>query len=252
MAEPKAYLHNGQSWENLEAFLQQRGIVPDNGQFTARQLARELTRQGWRWQLNGASAKATKAFTMSGTESYTVHEHGHDQVAALASILVQAIEIDERFGLAPTSPIRADIVVRAPDQRIVTLVEVKGGRDLSDQVAAGVRGNLLRFSRGSYLVPFFLVVSQEHGFLWDQRAGVLPYAPASEKFSMVPVIAHYLPWVQPEERLSANELQAAFALWLRDVSDHAPHHPAPAQDLIADIDFLEAIQGATITTHERG
>lgn len=236
--------------EEPEVFLQQRGVVPDNGAFTTRQLARELTRRGWRWELEPDTVRATKAYTTTGPFSQSFVSHVPDQVAALTQILAGAIRFDEANGLALTRPIQADIVVRAPDQRVVALVEVKSGRTFSDELARHLRQNLVSNSREYSLAPFFLLVTRDVGFLWDQRSDSLPFSPATSMFSMRPVIAYYLRWLEPDERTSEFELGLAAAAWLRDLAS-GEGGPLEIERILEGTEFLEAIHGGSVETEGR-
>src|SRR5262245_17472909 len=113
------------------AFLVRRGIQPENGNYSTRQLARELTRRGWRWDIDDESVRATKAYTPSGTVSQSFLARGNDTLALLASVLVNAIRFDDENGYPLVNPYRADIVVRTLESRIIALVEVKNSLSLT-------------------------------------------------------------------------------------------------------------------------
>lgn len=248
MAESRKRNKTDESWQEPEAFLRARGIVPDNGEFTERQLVRELTRRGWRWDIDPPTVRATKAYTTTSTVTQTFVSHNSNQLTALVSVLARAIRFDEEHGLTLTRSVPADIVIRAPDQRIVALVEVKGIRTLSDSLATHLRGNLVSYSLEYSLAPFFLLVTQEVGYLWDQREGVLPFSPATLKFSMRPIVHHYLKWLSPGEQAGSSELGLAVAEWLNDLAHPDPLRPMSRELVLQDPGFLDAIQGATALT----
>lgn len=248
MAQRISLRHDEYLSEESTAFLQRRGIVPANGRFTSEQLAHELTRRGWRWQAAQGRVRVTRAYTPSGTKAQSFESAEPDQVVALASLLIDAIRFDEERGIGFARPIRADVVIRAPDQHVIAIIEAKALQGLSNRLAAEFRGNLISSSSGYALAPFFLLVTQDAGFLWDQRVSVPPHSLATRRFSTIPVIVRYLPWLGPGERPGGNELALAVASWLDDLANPIPHRPAPAEEAFAGTAFLDAIKGAMIAT----
>jgi hypothetical protein len=231
-----------------EAFLRRRGIFPANGGFTAPQLEQELTRRGWRWRSESGRVEATKSLTSTGSVSTRIVSDEADHVAGLVSVLVEAIQFDDRQGLLVTGPIDADIVVRAPDQRVIAIGEAKGGQSPSPELAARYRESFVGHSNVFALAPYFLMIWREVAFLWDQRVGIDPTSPPTLEFAMAPVIAHYLPWLREGERPGATEIALAVAQWLDDLANPIPHRPSPVSDVFAGTDFLEAIRGASVLT----
>ena len=237
--------------EDPEAFLVRRGIGPDNGAYSVEQLTQELTRRGWRWRSEPGTIQADKAYTPTGTVSQSMVSHNPDERAAFASVLAGAIWFDEKNGLSLAKNIPADIVVRARDGRIVAIGEVKGGHPLTDGLAAEIRRNIVRRASEYALAPFFLLVTRETGYLWDQRAGVYPWTKANLRFSMEPVVKGYLPWLRAGERPGPAELGLATANWLQDLADQNPWRQGPGGGVFAETEFLVAIQGASVESDAR-
>lgn len=231
-----------------ERFLSDRGIVPLIGRFTERQLSRELTRRGWLWTAIEGRVEATKAHTDSGSVSTHVVSTNPDRVAALALVLTEAIHFDERKGVVLTGAIEADIVIQAPDHRVIAIGEVKGGDSLPRGHAATFRRNLIAHSSMFALAPFFLLIWHDVGYLWDQRMDANSLLSPSLKFPMTPIVRHYLPWTDGNERLSSTEIGLAAARWLGDLASPAFKLEARSLNPFAETDFLNAIQGASIIT----
>jgi len=233
-------------WEP-EPFLLRRGIAPVNGGFTEQQLVRELARRGWRSRLAPDRIEASKAHTSTGMVSTHIVSDESDRIAALASILVEAIRFDDRKGLLLTGPLESDIIVQTPDRQVIAIVEIKGGQSLSNEPAAKFRGNLVNISNAFALAPFLLMIWRDVGYLWDQRTEVSSTAPATLTFPMDQVVAHYLPWLHEEERPGSTELVLAVARWLNDLAKSGTQPQTPASDAFMGTDFLDAIRGATVT-----
>lgn len=148
-----------------------------------------------------------------------------------------------------TTLIRPDIVVQAADGNIVALVEVKNPETFTAEIAAGIRRNMVHHGRMGLWSPFFLLVSQDTGYLWDQRSGrTTPDASPTLEFSMRPVVLHYLPSFANGTRLSGSQLELAVAQWLSDLARDATIGPTGADRAFDATDFLHLIRGGRVET----
>lgn len=231
--------------------LHRRGIAPGDNGYTARQLARELARRGWRWNLDTDGASATKGFSPTGTGSTTVFQLGPEQTKNLIVVLAHAIRFDEEHGLTLVGPYRADIVVRAPDGRIVAIAEINNRIDLNSNVAVDFRRDLIADNQLDPWIPFLLVISQDVGFLWDRGASGQPFVNPSASFPTSSILEHYLPWYDPAKRLSNEEVQHTVARWLRDIASNESGRPTDVDASLMKTTFLEAMHGASVSTDDR-
>src|SRR5687768_1644703 len=142
---------------------------------------------------------------------------------------------------------RADLAVQAVDGNVIAMVEVKNPATLSAEDAAAIRRSLVSHSRPDWWSPFFMIVSQDTGFLWDQRSLPPDSAPLpTAEFPMAPVVARYLPSFVGGPRLSGSQLELAVQEWLADLAgsfDDRPHEPDVA---LAETGFLEMIRGGIV------
>ena len=115
---------------------------------------------------------------------------------------------------------RADIVVHGPDGTPVAIVEVKNREELSADVAAVLRRNLVLHGLPAS-VPFFVLVSQEAGFLWKDGPQQDPGSPPTQQFSMRNVLRRYLPKLDPNDRLRGLQLELLVQQWLSDLANSA-------------------------------
>lgn len=228
------------------ALLELRGIEPKDGHFTARPLARELARRGWRWELGSGKVRVTKAFSPMAAATPTFVAHGEDQAEALAIVLADAIRYDEERGLSLAGPYRPDIVLRAPDGRTLAAVEIRSRENLTGGIAVHFRRDLMADGRLDSRIRFFGVLSQDIGFLWDQPADRSPAAEPTISFPMTPVVAHYAEWLGRGERLTEGELEPIAALWLSDLANGHPARPKETDRFFDGTAFLEYIRGATV------
>jgi hypothetical protein len=114
-------------------------------------------------------------------------------------------------------------------------------------VATALRRNLVVHS-GIPDVPYFLLVSQETGFLWKHAAS--PESPPTTSFPMGAVIERYIPSAGVDERLRGEQLELIVLQWLADLAAD-PNVPAgEPEDTLASCGFLDAIRGARVAQQD--
>jgi hypothetical protein len=141
--------------------------------------------------------------------------------------------------------VEADILARNSNGESVLVAEIKNRQNLSRGVATALRRNL-----GAHnLLPhsaYFLLASQDVGYLWTPSKSLTPQTPPTVEFPMVGVIARYFPNVGPNDRLREAELEMLLLQWFQDLAGPAPNIQAEPEATLARTGFLDAIQGATI------
>lgn len=228
------------------SFLEQRGIRPGAEGYSTRQLAFQLSRRGWRWQFEPGHAEATKVLTPSGTEQHTITADDLDTTANPARVLAEAIRFDEARGLTPPRPVRADVVLCAPDGEIIAVVEAKNRKGWTPDRATAWRRNLLMHGLQDQEAPYFLLTSQEIGYLWDQREGLDPDAPPAVSFSMAPVLQRYAPWLAPNERLGEPQLEVIVETWLNSLARADETQAGSIEETLEQTGFLSRIRHARV------
>ena len=143
-------------------------------------------------------------------------------------------------------PIGADIVVRASNGEPVAVVEVKNRQDLSTDVATALRRNFVVHGH-STRSPYFLLSSQDVGFLWDQRAASTSDAPPVLRFPMDRVVDRYLPRLGADERLQGSVPELVVLQWLSDRSGELPEPIEEPERSLVGVGLLDAIKGARIS-----
>lgn len=148
-----------------------------------------------------------------------------------------------------TLPITTDIVVQAADGGVLAFVEVKNREGLSPDIAAALRRNLVVHGRVHRWARFFLIVSQDIGYLWDQASLPPSDAPLpTVDFPMRPVVERYLPSLVGSGRLSGSQLELAVAQWLWDLANEVEDRPAEPETALAKTDFPRLIKGGRVGT----
>jgi hypothetical protein len=144
----------------------------------------------------------------------------------------------------------ADILVCNSKGKPVLVAEVRNRQELSAGVATALRRNLAAHN----LLPsadYFLLASQDFGYLWNASDAAKPDAPPTAQFPMSDVIKRYHPKVRPEERLGGTELEMVLLHWLNDLAGPNGNPPAEPEAMLARTGLLEELRGSTIHAHAK-
>lgn len=144
----------------------------------------------------------------------------------------------------------ADILVRDSKGKSVLVAEVKNRQELSAGVATALRRNLAAHN----LLPpsdYFLLASQDFGYLWKAADSSMPDTPPTAQFSMTDVIARYLPRVGPHERLGHTELEMLLLQWLQDLAGPNGNPPVEPEAKLGRTGLLEDLRGSTVHAHAK-
>jgi hypothetical protein len=144
--------------------------------------------------------------------------------------------------------VEADILVRNPRGESILVAEIKNRQNLSPSVATALRRNLAAHN----LLPpaaYFLLASQDFGYLWRAADLSLPDTPPTAQFPMSDVIARYLPSLGPHERLRETELELLVLMWLQDLAGSTNKSSLDPEGTLATTGLLEALRGSTVYSH---
>jgi hypothetical protein len=143
----------------------------------------------------------------------------------------------------------ADILISRPQGQLIAAVEVKNREDLSPRVANELRRNLI--ARGTIPdTPYFLLVSQDKGYLWHEGPSGSP-AGSPIEFPMDQVVDRYLGQQHFQGRLRHSELEFLVQSWLWDIREGQYSTTQEPETLLAESGFLDALRGAVLTWEER-
>jgi hypothetical protein len=143
------------------------------------------------------------------------------------------------------APQRHDIVVQNADGQFVAVIEIKNMQDLSREMATTVRRNSMKYSLLPQ-TPYFLLLSQDRGFLWNEAWVKGPETPPTYEFPVDVVAARYLKR-EPNERLYEIELEFLVLQWLNDLADGKQKTNEEPEATLALAGFIEAIKEATVS-----
>ena len=109
-----------------------------------------------------------------------------------------------------------DILIQSPDGDTIAVVEVKNLRDLTPDEAVQMRQSLADYGV-PVQAPFFMLLSQDVGFLWKDSTSENLDAPPVYTFPMQNVVARYSNR-KPGERLYEEEFEILTLRWLNHLT----------------------------------
>lgn len=143
------------------------------------------------------------------------------------------------------APSRDDIVIQDPDRQFVAVVEIKNMQNLTRDIATAVRGNSMIYSLLPQ-TPYFLLLSQDKGFIWKEAWREGPETPPSYEFPMDAVVTRYL-HRKPDDRLYNEELRYLVLQWLTDLADGKPQMSEEPEKTLALAGFDASIKEAYVS-----
>lgn len=143
---------------------------------------------------------------------------------------------------------RFDMTIRAEDGHLIAATEVKAYTGLTPNIAAELHKTWAEH-KALPVNAYFLLVSQDNGYLWKEgNAQHLEQAPLAT-FSMNDIVERYLQGVTAQ-RLRGSELALLVQQWLFDLSA-GQETGISKQELTPELNnFLRSIRGATIVMED--
>jgi len=143
-----------------------------------------------------------------------------------------------------TTSRNADILIKDTNGKTLAVVEVKNVQNLSRDEAMQLRRNLTDFGV-PFQAPFYLLLSQDVGFLWkDSSYENLDVLPMYE-FPMENVVARYSHG-KAGERLYGAVFEILVLRWLNNLASQPPIIDQEPERTLAQAGFINAIQGADV------
>jgi len=147
-----------------------------------------------------------------------------------------------------STALRPDILIESPTTGSIAIVEVKNRQGFSPAIATDLYASLSRYGY-AFRAPYFLLLSQDTGFLWHALPDASGQPP--QQFSMREVVARYLPNRPPADRLDEFGLSLVVVHWLNELAVGVRDADAEPERSLAGTGFLAAIHGARITVEPR-
>ena len=138
----------------------------------------------------------------------------------------------------------ADILLRNASGEVIAVVEAKGAMKLTAALAMDIRRRMLAHGLPAHL-PYFLLLSQERGYLWEGSLALRPDAPPTAEFPMAEVVTRYFP-AEPGARLHGVQLELLLVQWLTDLAAGASVPQSESERALKKVGFLDAIREAQV------
>ena len=143
-----------------------------------------------------------------------------------------------------TTSRKADILIRDANGQTLAVVEVKNIQNLSRDEAMQLRRNLADFGI-PFQAPFYLLLSQDVGFMWKNSSYENLDVPPMYEFPMEDVVARYSRG-NVGERLYGAVFEILALRWLINLASQPQSTAKEPEKTLAQSGFLYAIQGADV------
>ncbi|HWE36157.1 MAG TPA: hypothetical protein VG406_06260 [Isosphaeraceae bacterium] len=147
-----------------------------------------------------------------------------------------------------TSSIPAALLL-LKDWQAVAAIDIRNSPLLTPEFATEFR-HAVGNDGSRYSFPFYLLVSQEHGYLWDKATLGQPDAPPTIDLPMATILKNYSRADDPDRRLSSEAMFWRIFRWLLDLTlerRESLKDVAPSATLTA---FLRAVEGGIVQPGE--
>ena len=136
---------------------------------------------------------------------------------------------------------RTDVLVLDPRDTPVAAIEVKNRPNLQPPEATVLRRNLL----GHQLVPpvdYFMLVSQEVGYLWGPTKRDMIDAQPDLSFPMAPVLERYSVEPTASGRLFGSQLVLLVSSWIQELTSPASRAEGEPEISLERAGFTSAVR----------
>jgi hypothetical protein len=144
----------------------------------------------------------------------------------------------------------ADVLVHAPAGQLVAVAELWNRPDLSPEEAARVHAFVIDEGYSAQ-ASFVLVLSQDRGYLWRGASAQQPDAPPDVAFDMRPIVARYLPDLEPQDRLRHSELSLIAQGWLGALAIGERGPDDEPERALADTGLIATLRRGRVTAAPR-
>lgn len=137
---------------------------------------------------------------------------------------------------------RPDLVIKTFEGRPIAVVEVQSRTNFTPDVATEIRRNMLARGLPSH-IPYFMLLSQDRGYLWTDMKQEDPDAPPMYEFPMDSVVARYS-LREPEQRLFERELELVILEWLTQLNLGPQMSNEEPEKTLERVGFNDAVKNA--------
>ena len=139
---------------------------------------------------------------------------------------------------------RPDLLIKNFDGDPIAVVEVKAMSNLTRDEAIVIRRNMLARGLPAH-VPYFLLLSQDTGYLWKESKQYGTSETPMYEFPMDKVMNRYLD-KEAQERLYGSVLELVMLQWLDNLSTKPQSTTEEPEKTLALAGFNDSIKGAMV------
>lgn len=151
--------------------------------------------------------------------------------------------------MATTHSFKPDLVIKNLEGPPIAIVEVQTRSNLSRDVAAEIRRNMLERGLPSHL-PYFMLLSQDNGYLWKEANSGTSLVQPNYEFPMRKVVERYSKH-EPGQRLFEPELVYIVLDWLTNLSMQQQKVTEEPERTLAASGFNDSIKEAMVLLEEK-
>jgi hypothetical protein len=148
----------------------------------------------------------------------------------------------------PMSAFKPDLLIRDITGKPIAAVEVKSRDRLPTSEATEIRREMLGYGLPMQ-IPYFLLLSQDDGYLWKGSEQPGPDSPPLYHFPMDRVIRRYSP-KNPQQRLYETELELLILHWLANLIARHQETTEEPEKTLAQAGFNASIQDGVVLIEE--
>jgi len=141
------------------------------------------------------------------------------------------------------------MVIEDSDEYPIAVVQATSLSDIPLDEAVEIRGSMLERGLPAH-IPYFLLLSQDIGFLWKDNPSLRVDSPPDYEFPMYNVIARYSK-KPPEQGLYVEELEYLFTRWLMNLSSKPQDMMEEPEKTLTHAGFIDAIKDAMVLLGEK-
>ncbi len=139
---------------------------------------------------------------------------------------------------------RPDLLIEDDEGKPIAIVEVQSRQNLDRESAVEIRRNMLTRGLPSD-IPYFLLLSQDVGYLWKETNPMEAAAPPSYEFPMDKVITRYLN-SNSDQRLYKSVLELVILQWLTNLSSKQMPSKDEPESTLSLAGFNDSIKDAMV------
>jgi hypothetical protein len=140
--------------------------------------------------------------------------------------------------------LQPNITIEDSNESPIAAVEITSLPNVESDEAIKIRSYMLERGLPAH-IPYFLLLSQDIGFLWKDDPSLKADSPPNYEFPMDTVMTRYSK--KPlEQRLYTGELEYLFLRWLMDLRAQPQEMMEASDKKLTDVGFTDAIHRAMI------